>query len=226
MSKSKKFIVITTWIILCASFGYLVPKVPFFKELVGIKVVEVYGTDEIKKEYLKEIFSNQNWFFIDENEVKNKLLQKYKNIKDIDIKRLFVGKINLYIVEREPLAVVYFKNKKYTVDKDGVVLDGKFNTENLTQIYFYSPKISSLIQKDIHSIILLKEKLEKYFKIKKIALNEDLITFTTKDDKIIVFNQENINSQIEKMKKFISKVNADNYKYLNFSFESMVIARR
>lgn len=225
MNKSKKLLIISIWILLCASFGYFLPKIPFFKDLVGIKVVQVVGTDKIKKKDLIDIFSHQNWFFVDEEDVKNELLKRYKIIKKIYIKRLFVGTINIYVVERQPIAVIYYKGKKYTVDKDGVILEGKFDDKNLTKIYIYS-KNEKLKLNFIQKIIDLNYKLSKNFKLKKIILNNKQISFLTSNDKILVFKTENIYSQINKMEKFIKKVNIENYKYLNFSFDSMIIARR
>ncbi len=225
MNKGKKIIITSLWILICASFGYFLPKIPFLKKLVEIKVVQVVGTDQLKKEDLVELFSNQNWFFVDEEDIKNKLLTKYKNIKDIDIKRLFIGKINLYVIERQPIAVIFHNKKKYVIDKEGVILTGKFDDKNLTKIYIYS-KNESINSDLLHKIIDLKYKISKEFQIKKIILKNNEISFTTADDKILVFGLKSVYSQIKKMEKFIRKINIANYNYLNFSFDSMIIARR
>ncbi|RMA93261.1 cell division protein FtsQ/DivIB [Hydrogenothermus marinus] len=225
MKKKTKLLILISWIITSSAFGYFLPTIPIFKDLVGIKVVKVKGYKNLKKEDIKEFFSNQNWFFLNSEEVKNKILKKYPDIKKIDIKRYFFGEVYLYIWEREPFAVVYHNKQKYIIDKDGVKLHNKYNTKNLPLIYIYDKDI--LLNKDkVQAILDLNNKLKDYLKLKKIIYKGKIITFKTIDDKIIIFNMNNIDSQMEKFKKFIKNVNLAEFKYLDFSFDSMVIARR
>jgi len=225
MKNKNKLLIITLWITICSLLGYFLPTIPVIKKIVEIKVVKVKGYDKLKTEDIKDIFSNQNWFFLDENIVKNKILKKYPNIKKIEVKKLFLGEIHLYIYERKPFAVLHHNKKIIFIDNEGFKLKGKFNQKDLPHIYIFD-KNAKLNKNTVQSILSLNKKIGKYITPKKIIFREDTITFKTIDDKIIIFAVKNIDSQLKKMEKFMKNVNFAEFRYLDFSFDSMVIARR
>ncbi|RMD47735.1 MAG: hypothetical protein D6834_00175, partial [Aquificota bacterium] len=188
-------------------------------------IAEGKDPKQLKAKDIKNIFSNQNWFFLNEDIVKKKILDRYPNIKKIEVKKLFLGEINLYIWERKPFAILHHNKKTIVIDNEGVRLKGNFNKKNLPHIYIYDKNIK-LNKNTVQSILSLNKKIKKYIIPKKIIFKGDTITFKTINDKIIVFNIQNVNSQLKKMKKFMKNVNFAEFKYLDFSFDSMVIARR
>jgi len=77
----KKLGLFSVWLILCALLGYYAPTLPIVKDIAGIKKVKVIGTDKLSENDLKNIFKTENWIFISEDRLKEKL----KNINLLKI---------------------------------------------------------------------------------------------------------------------------------------------
>ncbi len=223
-SKKTKIVIGGMWIIICASFGFFSPTIPFVKEFFEIKKVYVKGTDKFKKEDIKKIFEKENWFFIDKEKIKNKL-KKFNFVKDVEVNRLFVGNIDLVILERIPFAVIHYKNKRYLIDEEGVRLSEKYYkiTGELPHLYYNDKYIS---KDKLAKIKLLKEEFKGKMRFKKFYVYKSQIACRTEDDKDIIFSIEDIEKSISRAKAFMKRVSINQFKYLNFSFEHMVIARR
>ncbi len=224
MKKISKTIVFSVWIFTCAAFGYFLPKIPIFKNLVEIKVVKVIGFNKVKKQEIENLFSGENWFFLNENRIKEILLKKYHQIKDVRIKRPFLGGVYLYIIPRKPVALVYYHGQKYLTDKDGFFFKDNVKSK-LPKIYIYD-KIDNRQDNLIADILKTKNKLNSYVKVKKVIIKKKLVSFFSRDGRIIIFSTENLKKQLKKLDKFAEKVDISHYKYLNFTFDSMVVARR
>jgi len=60
-----------------------------------------------------------------------------------EINRLFVGNIDLIVLERQPFAYLYYKKKRYVIDDEGVKLDPayyKINKEQKLPVLIYNDK--------------------------------------------------------------------------------------
>ncbi|MBK3331511.1 FtsQ-type POTRA domain-containing protein [Persephonella atlantica] len=223
-SKKTKLLVAGIWITICASFGFFSPTIPFVKEFFEIKKVYVKGTDKFSKQDIKKIFERENWFFINKNEIKRQL-KDFNFVKDVEINRLFVGSIDLIVLERRPFAVLHHRNRTYLIDEEGVKLSQKYYKirKELPQLYYNDQKIS---KEKLKKISLLKEEFRGRLKFKKFYIYKSQIACKTEDGKDIIFSIEDIEKSIERAKIFLKKAGIDQFRYLNFSFEHMVIARR
>ncbi len=224
--KKIKYFLVFLWIFVCSIFGYFAPTIPAVKKLVEIKEVNVYGTDKLKKEDLKKIFASQNWFFLKTDEVKNKL-KNYPFIKDVYVERLFVGKVNLKILERKPFAILKYKNKNYIIDNDGIILNREYYSKNeIKKLKVYvilnDRKLNKERLKEVYKIYRTFKKL----KIKKYIVNMSQITCILDDNKILVFSTEDLDKSIRRAMVFLKKKDINQFSYLNFSFDSIVVARR
>ncbi len=224
--KKIKYFLVFLWLFICSIFGYFAPTIPAVKKLVEIKEVNVYGTDKLKKEDLKEIFSSQNWFFLKTDEIEKKL-KSYPFVKEVYIERLFVGKVNLKILERKPFAILKHKNKKYIIDNDGIILNREFyNKKEIKKLNVYvilnDKKLNKERLKEIYKIY----KSFKNLKIKKYIVNMSQITCVLDDNKVLIFSTEDLDKSIRRAMVFLKKKNINEFSYLNFSFDSIVVARR
>jgi len=226
MSKKVKITVAGFWITLCALFGLFSPTIPFVKEIFEIKKVNVKGTDKFSEKDIREIFEKQNWFFMDKDEIK-KQLKKFNFVKEVEINRLFVGNIDLIVLERQPFAYLYYKKKRYVIDDEGVKLDPayyKINKEQKLPVLIYNDK--TIDKNKLKKVKLIKESFKDLLNIRKFYIYKSQIACITDDGKNIIFSIEDLDKSIHRAKIFIKKEGLTKFSYLNFSFESMVVVRR
>lgn len=219
----KKVIVIVLWISICAVVGYMSPTLPLVKDVISIKTINVKGTDKFKEEDIKQIFKSQNWFFISENNINEKLKQ-YPFVKNVSVYKPQIGQIDLVVEERKPFAILYVNGKSYIVDDEGKILDYEnFNKENLLKINVVEQKFLSY--KEVFSKI---EKLVNNLGIKpkEITISKAELAVLTDQNNMLVFSIENLEEEVKKAKIFFAKNSIGNYTYLNFSFDEMIIAKK
>jgi len=218
--KIGKILLITIWLFACGLFGYFSPTLPFVKNILGIKHIYVEGTDKLKEKDIKEIFKDQTWLFVDEDIIKDRV-KKYGFVKDINIEKIKFGDLKLKIVESKPIAILNFKSEKYLIDENGNILN-----PNYYQNYSDLPIIDYQDENFDKNKLKYLGILNNYFKdLKSIIIYRSQIVVNWKD-KILVFGADNLEEDLEKAKLFFSKVSINNYKYINFSFDTIVIARR
>jgi len=225
-NKKVKVLFVSFWIVLCALFGLFSPTIPFVKELFEIKKVNVKGTDKFTKEDIKSIFEKENWFFIDKNHIKNQLMQ-FNFVKKVEINRLFVGSIDLVVMERNPFAYLQYRGGKYLIDDEGVELDRRYYKINKNQklpVLIYNDK--SISKNKLQKVNLIKESFKGDFQFKKFLINKSQIACITDNGQTVIFSTEDLEKSIIRAKTFVKKVGLQDFKVLNFSFESMVVTRR
>ena len=87
-----------------------------------IKYVEIENIYIIDKKELKKIVNNElknlSLFSINEKKMSN-ILKKYKNIKSIEIKKVFPNTIKIKLIEKEIIATLINKKKKFYLTLNG-----------------------------------------------------------------------------------------------------------
>jgi len=223
--KKVKIGLFTVWILMCAVFGYFAPTIPVVRDIFAIKKVNVIGTDKFTKKDIEDIFSKENWFFMNTEKIRKKL-KEYNFVKEVKIDRYFVGNVDLTILERKPFAYLVYKGKKSLIDEDGVVLDKKFfnpkNYKNLPVIVYND---NSLKNDKFPKVKKIFENL-KDLKFKKYLISKSNITCVLDNGKMLIFNIFDLDRELRKAKLFFAKKDINDFKYLNFSFDSMVVVRR
>ncbi|RUM49773.1 MAG: hypothetical protein DSY47_02960 [Hydrogenothermus sp.] len=225
MKKNKKYIIGLLFLIVCSVLGIQLAKTPQIKKLIQIKVVKVKGTDRLTKEDVSKIFQNQNWFFLNEKEIEEKMKEEFPFIKNIKLQRLFVNEVRLLVLEREPFAVLKTNKGKYIIDDEGFVLKYyKLENEKYPVVIYKDKKINP---EKVSALMDIYTKVSKFYKPPvKFVVNGRKISCITGDDKIFVFDFLNYKKELEKFQVFAKKVNINQYKYMDFSFDSMVVSRR
>lgn len=222
----KRVILIILWLSLCGAVGYYLPTLPLVKEALAIKEVRIKGTDRLKEDDIKDIFKNENWFFISEDRLANKF-QRYPFIEDIKLYRPMFGVVDITVVERVPYGLLKFNGSTSIIDINGLIIkDPSFYTRqelsNLKSITLEDRKFDKVT---LSKIKTLEESL-KNINFKSFIIQKSSIYATTEDNILFVFSRENIEDSIKKAQIFISKEGLKDYKYINVSFESMVIAKK
>ncbi len=225
LEKRFKILLFTVWIFFCAVFGYFAPTIPVVKDFFAIKKVNVIGTDKFTKKDIENIFSKENWFFLNTDKIKEEL-KKYDFVKEVKIDRYFVGNIDLTVLERKPFAFLVYRGKKFLIDEDGKQLSSRYfplkNYKNLPVIV-YNDK--SLKNDKFPKVKKIFEGLKK-LNFKKYIISKSQIACVLDSGKLIVFNIFDLDENLQKAKIFLSKVGIDDFKYIDFSFDSMVVTRR
>ncbi len=225
LDKKLKIILFSAWLTFCAVFGYFAPTIPLIRDFFAIKKVNVIGTDKFTKEDIEKVFSKENWFFLNTDRIKAQL-KEYNFVKEVKIDRYFVGNIDLTILERKPFAFLLYKGKKILIDEDGKKLSKKYfdskNYKNLPVI-IYNDK--SLVNDKFPKVKKIFETL-KDLKFKKYVISRSQIACISETGKIFVFNILDLDENLDKAKLFLAKRGIKDFRYIDFSFDSMVVTRR
>jgi cell division protein FtsQ len=218
----KKLGLFSVWLILCALLGYYAPTLPIVKDIAGIKKVKVIGTDKLSENDLKNIFKTENWIFISEDRLKEKL-KKYQFIKDIKILKPSLGEITMLVEEKKPFANIIQGSKVFTVDEEGNIYEtGISNLPNLVNIYYND---SEFQKSDVLKIKKIMKNFKDY-KLTKFIIQKSQIATETSNRKILVFSKDELDDSLNKAKIFLANKNIKDYTYLNFSFDEMVIGKK
>ena len=105
-----------------------------------IKYVEIENINIINKKELKKIVNNElknlSLFSINEKEMLG-ILKKYEIIKSIEIKKVFPNKIKIKLVEKEIIATLINKKKKFylTLNGEKIIFFKNEKLDNLPKIF-------------------------------------------------------------------------------------------
>ncbi|WP_457638939.1 cell division protein FtsQ/DivIB [Persephonella sp.] len=223
-NKKLKLALAGLWITLCALFGLFSPTIPFIKEVFEIRKVNVKGTDKFTEKDIRQLFERENWFFLNRKHIENRLRQ-FNFVKNVEIKRMFVGNIDLVVEERKPFAYIQFKKKKYLIDDEGIQLSPKYyKPDKNLPVLIYNDK--TIDKNKLKKVNLIKESFGSLLRFNKFYINKSQIACITENGRTFIFSTEDLEKSIKRAKTFIKKVGLKDYRVLNFSFESMVVTRR
>ncbi len=233
--KSKKFIkikglLVLFWLIVCASLGLFLPQIPVINNLIKIEKVEIEGYKEIDKKAIKRLFEKESWIFIRKNKIEENIKKQFPQIQEVSIRVIKPKVVKVKLTKRTPLAILKFKKRTYVLDNNFQIISLKyFKQEDLKNIKYEILYNDLMVNKIDKRIIKNIEKIDKnfnYFNIKKYIINISQIACILENGKTLVFSKENLNKSIKRAKSFFNKVDISKYKYIDFSFDSIVVARR
>ncbi|MBI2624926.1 MAG: FtsQ-type POTRA domain-containing protein [Candidatus Nealsonbacteria bacterium] len=228
--KRKKPILRNRWFLIALSF--IVAAVLFiyffsFSGLFQIKKIVVSGENNVSEEEIgftiresigKRIlfWETNSIFWISPKYIERAILDKFPQIADVKIKRVFPDGLIFTIEERQALAL-YSRNGNdfFLVDKTGIVYEEVFAAKNsLFVILDKANKEAVAAGKEAMAAELflkiwqLKEKIENLGLLLKgvEVLSEERIAFKTSEDwEVYLDRKENLDWQIEKLKLVLEK---------------------
>lgn len=124
-----------------------------FSRIVEIKITGLNLLNENEIYEKAKININMQYLFTSSARIEKKLLG-FKEIKDVEVTKQFPGKLNINIVEYEPVTLLYYNNKWFPVLENGYIYQRSY--EN---IYVNYPLITKW--NDLETIPQLVEELNE-----------------------------------------------------------------
>jgi len=194
--KSRFFWLTILVLIVVGGFFYLISFSSFFQ----ITKIEIRGNEKISEQKIKEIiqphiehqivfWKTRSIFLANLKETNNFLSETFPNIAQVELKRNFPEALIISIQERIPVAIFEHQNRKFFIDKEGIVFE-----EPVEGTLF---SIESLVFKGeigLGKRVLEKEIMTKILEIKQ-ALNQKeipiIMAVIATEDRLNIRTQEN-----------------------------------
>jgi len=189
------------------------------------KVQEIkFENNKILKEFeLIEDLSflyNKSMIFLNSYEIKKKI-EKKSFIKRLEVKKIYPNKLIIRIFEKEPIAILIDKNKKFFIGKKYDLIEYKKipKYKNLPTIFGDQENFQSLIT-NLKKISFPLENIQKYF-----LLSSNRWDIQMKDKKIIKLPVKNYNSSLKNFLKINKNKNFDKYKIFDYRLNNQLILK-
>ncbi len=215
------------WLVVCASLGLFLPQIPVINDLIKIEKIEIEGYKKVDHESIKKLFEGESWIFLKTDKLEEKIKRLYPVVSDVSIRVTKPKVVKIKLKKRVPLALIKFKKQKYVMDNNFEIIGLKYFTDNdLKNIKYEIVYNDFMINKETIKNIQNISKTFNDLNIKKYIINISQIACILEDGKTLVFSKENLNKSIKRAKSFFNKVDISKYRYIDFSFDSIVVARR
>ena len=196
----------------------------FFSQIFKIKDITIVSPKEILKQELQVFLQNelQNkafYFFEKDNiflasigKIKNGILDKYPEIKEVELRREFPKGLFLKVEKREPFGILNSSGNNFLIDEEGIVfkeVSEDFEKETLAFILIEHKQVKlgeGIIRLEImQKISLIKEELEENVNIflESFYLNENRLNIKTLEGWEIYFN---ISQNTEEIRFALTKI--------------------
>ena len=189
------------------------------------KVQEIkFENNKILKEFeLIEDLSflyNKSMIFLNSYEIKKKI-EKKSFIKRLEVKKIYPNKLIIRIFEKEPIAILIDKNKKFFIGKKYDLIEYKKipKYKNLPTIFGDQENFQSLIT-NLKKISFPLENIQKYF-----LLSSNRWDIQMKDKKIIKLPVKNYNLSLKNFLKINKNKNFDKYKIFDYRLNNQLILK-
>ena len=209
-------------LVLLILFTTYTPKFDLSKSLsVNIKKIEILNTSILDKDSIKKDLSflyKKNLFFLDEKKIREKLID-IKFIDSFSIKKIYPNTIKLTIKEKQPIAILQIKKKRFYISSEGELLNF-FETkkyENLPTV-FGSEKGFHALYKDLKNINFPIEEIKSFYFFD--SGRWDLIMI---DEKIIKLPIEEHIFSLENFMVIKNQSSFDRYKIFDYRIKDQLI---
>ena len=202
-----------------------------FSSVFQIKNITVLGTEKTSAEEIRIIISNntKNIFLADLEKIDRMILEKYRQIGNVDIKSDLPDVLLVQIEERKPVAVISKYEGYFFIDKEAVIFE-EIPEKPLEMLIIKSEK--DLIQKEqLDHVLKINSVLRNDLKIpieEILIKSEKRIDVETMEGWSIYFNpKKDLDWQLEEfgilLKEKISLENRENLEYVDLRFEKIYI---
>jgi cell division septal protein FtsQ len=213
-----------------------------FSNWFQINKIEIRGNKNISNQEIKEIiqpaleqqivfWNTRTIFLANLKELNKVILEKFPEIAKVELKRKFPETLTAIIEERKPVAVFYYQDKRFFLDKEAIIFKEIEKKEGINLL-----KIESLIGKQV----LEKKLIEKIIKIQQklnqkeiiiteaVIVSEERLNIKTLENWEIYFSlRDDISTQIFNlgvvMKERISPERRKNLQYIDLRFDKIFI---
>ena len=181
----------------------------FASDIFKIKNIDINCNDQIISQNVREAMSNyinKYYLFLDENNIKNIIMETNKNIKKVDITNKYNGSIEINIVKAESIAYSEINSHYYIINELGNI-----SQCSQDQLPLYTTKCINFPSKDI-----LEKFAKQYYKIRDIIRNDvSDIEFVSDDYNSILIRLYLINTNVIQIRveDMVSQLEKDTFPY-------------
>jgi len=199
-----------------------------------------FSLDEIKKEEL----DGSNIFFVDLKVLKNKIEDRYAELKNVIVRRVLPDKVIVYAELREPVAQIR-SDRYYFIDKEGVLLPDVKNFPDtdfpiIIGIRGNLAKVSKTVFSEfdmeniknglslINEIVAIEEALGYKLRMVDITDPGNILFFLDSVNVEIKIGNSDFRNRLNVLMKVLEQMGSDvdKFKYIDLRFEDPIIGPR
>lgn len=182
------------------------------KNFFLISKIEVVTDYEIKKDgqiykILKKA-KQENIWRLDVRKVSEMIKSQDIKIKEVEIKKEFLNKITIKIIQRKPLLQIFFEQKYFLIDQEGILFSVNDQNQNLPFLEMNLEKTAvgvKIKEEKALTILSILEELEKTETIGKVLISEKKAEILFRDNLLIFLPQENLLSKIASLQELLNR---------------------
>ncbi len=227
------FIIILILSLIYLSFKIKNSTIKFLWQLDTFKLKEVEIVPDKAKFYIEpvlELEKDKNLLFIDIDDLRQMILN-IPEVENCKIKKIYPDKLYIDISLRKPFVSVIYNERKYIIDKNGVVLSDIEEEKNYIDIYGIKIEQNCVNETDRWKLNILDEikKWYNYFNLRKFFLvnqinfisPNEIILYTDKGS--IKIRRTDIKSQMEKLSILLQEVqgNIERWEYIDLRYKNI-----
>lgn len=187
------------------------------KEII-IKNNEILREEELIKDF--SFLYNKNMVFLNVFEI-NKKLEKKSFIKKLKIKKIYPNRLEIKIIEKEPIAIIIKNKRKFFLDKNIQLIDYRKNLKyiNLPIIYGDDKNFKKLFF-DLKKNNFPIEMISKYYfyDVKRWDIE-------MKDKKIVKLPSKNYRKSLKNFISIQTNKNFEKYKIFDYRLNGQLILK-
>jgi cell division septal protein FtsQ len=175
---------------------------------------------------------SKNIFLLNTSEIENDIKNNFQGVKTVNVQRTFSGKLKVYVIEREPVALVTTKRDTFGVDNDGYVLgilDPK--TTNLPSLsYDGDVKVGLFIDKMIVPTYMdvLKSLDEEKIKVSSISVSDyDVRIFVDKGIEVLIARNSYSGNFAKQLKEVLNymKTSGKSARRIDLRYDKVILSQ-
>lgn len=189
----------------------------------GLKEIEIENNSLIKKEDLKKLLApiyGKNLFFLENSEIEE-ILMKNTLIKSFNLKKKYPDKLRIEIFEKEPIAILIDKKKKFYISKkiDLIEFENIKNFQDLPLV-FGNKKEFRIFYNNLKKINFPFNIIKKYTLYESKRWDIETI-----DKQIIKLPSRNYIKSLNNYLGLKNKKNFKKYKVFDYRIENQLILK-
>lgn len=158
---------------------------------------------------------DDNIIYINTKKLKSKIVEDIR-VKEVDIKRVYPDKIEINILERNPVGIIYIDDQVLIVDNDLNIFayENEITDKKMPIITFNEEN-----KEKISNVLKILENTQLYDLVSEIYEdNENKIIFALDSGVKIIVNEEISENKIENAMKILKKEKDSNLEYVDLRF--------
>lgn len=210
-------------VIILILFSTFIPETKNSIDKLKIKKIIIKNNQILKKEELINKFSflqSKNIVFLNSFEIKKKINKK-SFIDSIRIKKIYPDKLEIFIIEKTPIAILISKNEKFFLGKKLDLINyKKIEKLNNLPIVFGDRKKFKILFYDLKKINFPIKSIKQYN-----LFDSGRWNITMEDGKVIKLPIKNYTKSLKNFIEIGNKKNLEKYKTFDYRLKDQLILK-